>query len=625
MDGAEIKIASSAAFAYLGNIKFVPAESKKEWRMDPVGKVTSGPKITEENLAGIREKEVNSKIENGYFKELNYIEKRPVPQPAEQSIKRGFMLFEQPWMELLFKNSVPFADTGKVELKTSLAPGEFEPVTLGVRAIRDLPCVTLRMSKPFTDGIRADIAVVESIPKRTSNYCSASEFIVAPQYLEKKDSVDIKASQTRQFWITLHAPENLKPGNYQAELELASGGSVEKIPVTACVYDLKLRPVEGYDIGFWIGFGGRDKESIEQQVKSLIDHGMTSFVAGNFFDVKGNKTENYTIDFNSSTATLIAEACKKYNLRGNMIVAVDTLIKGDAFTRLVKEFDDHANRNQWPKRLYTTYDEVPSHPHIFPAFTKSIKALHEAGFPVMADHIWYKTSRPLQKEIDLATPYIDVFANRFSTRRLFYVDSWEEMEDEALKRGKKLYAYNSNNALTFAQPGAMRFAGGWFFRSIAKNTTGHLIWAFNTSTSHPYTDLDGDTTDWLYIYPPHGKRNGGPAIDFEAFREGVDDLRYILTLEYEIAAARKSGFNTQANAAETVMNTLKNSFDKKTFCEKSVFLDSKWAERELGKDGKIYVSGELNIPIGWTLADYAKAREKMAAEIVKLQKLNRNK
>jgi hypothetical protein len=344
-------------------------------------------------------------------------------------------------------------------------------------------------------------------------------------------------------------------------------------------------------------------------------------VSGNFFTLKGNKPENYTIDFSASTATLVGEACKKYKLRGNMIISVDSLNKGDAFIRLVKEFDDYADKHHWPKRIYTTFDEVPSHPEIFPAFIKSIKALHEAGFKVMGDHIWYKTSRPLKKEVEQAAPCIDIFVNRFNTRRLFYVDSWKEMEAEALKRGKKLYAYNSTNALAFAQTGAMRFAGGWFFRSFGKHTAGQLFCSFNSSKSFPYTDLDG--TDWLYVYPPNGERKGGPAIDLEAFREGVDDLRYIITLEHEIAVARKNGFNAQANTAETVLNKLKNSFNSKLFYDKSVFFDSKWTERRQDKNGKIYVSGELNIPNGWTLADYAVARKKMVAEIIKLQKLNR--
>ncbi len=624
MDDVQIRLASNAAPAYLGNIKFVPSASTKEWRMDPVGKVTAGSKLTAAKLYEQREKEVANRIADGYFKELNYVEKRSVPTPGAVSVNRGYILFEQPWMELLFKNSAPPADSARLELKTSFAPGEFEPLTLGLRAIDSLRNVRLRMSKPFFNGITAEIAVVEAIPKRTSNYRGRSEFINAPQYLEKNHVIDIEADQTRQFWITLHASGNTPPGIYQAEFELVSNTNVETIPVTARIHDLKLRPVEGYDIGFWVGFGGMDRQSIEQTIKTMIDHGMTSLVTDHFFTLTGDSPENYAIDFSASTATIVGEACRKYNLRGNMIVAVDALNRGKAFTRLVKEFDAYAEQRHWPPRIYTTYDEVPSHPHVFDAFTESIKVLHEAGFRVMADHIWYKTSRPLQKEVDLATPYIDVFVNRFNTRRLFYVDSWEEMETECINRGKNLYAYNSTNALTFAQAGAMRFAGGWFFRSFGRGTIGHLFCAFNKCRNNPYTELDGDTSDWLYVYPPQGKRKGGPAIDFVAFREGVDDLRYILTLEHEISAARENGFTADADAADSILDRLKNSFDKQRFYEESIFFDSKWSHRKINENGRIEVSGELNIPNGWNSTDYAFARDEMAAAIVKLQKVNRN-
>ncbi|MBR2720193.1 MAG: hypothetical protein IKB74_02550, partial [Lentisphaeria bacterium] len=98
--------------------------------------------------------------------------------------------------------------------------------------------------------------------------------------------------------------------------------------------------------------------------------------------------------------------------------------------------------------------------------------------------------------------------------------------------------------------------------------------------------------------------------------EGTDDLRYIMTLEDRIARAGKAGIDTQA--AEKVLKELAASFDfGDNFRKNSVFLDSKFA-RQYDKNGKRYGEGEFNIPVGWKLADYQQAREKIIAEIIKL-------
>ena len=104
-----------------------------------------------------------------------------------------------------------------------------------------------------------------------------------------------------------------------------------------------------------------------------------------------------------------------------------------------------------------------------------------------------------------------------------------------------------------------RFALGWFFRTLGKKTRSQFIYAYNHTNSDPYNDLDGGATDWMYDYPAAPGHKGGFAINYEAMREGIDDLRYITTLENQILTARANKIDT--TAAETVVANLMNSFD----------------------------------------------------------------
>jgi len=307
---------------------------------------------------------------------------------------------------------------------------------------------------------------------------------------------------------------------------------------------------------------------------------------------------------------------------------------------LIRQIMQFGKEKGYPPFYFYTIDEVLSNPPRLPMAIWEAEAIHEAGGIVWSDHIWYKTSRPYQKEVDQMAKNIDVFVNRFNTKRLWYVDSWSEMEDEAERLGKEVWSYNIDNALTFSQTAMKRFAFGWFFRTLGSKTRGQMVWAYNHWGGSPYSDLDS-STDWMYCYPKVKDSPGGFCIDFEAMREGVDDLRYITTLEKRIEAAKKAGRDT--DSAEKLIAELKGSFDfGEDFTSKSVFLNSSFEKQWMAADGRglfsepvvrlrkewgldylpagLFCSGRFNLPVGWAFEDYHSARERIAEEIIRIDK-----
>lgn len=624
----KIHIASNGLF-YLGYIKFIPAENRRkvDHPLDELVSVSKEPRALLNEAA----KKIDERIKSGYFKERIYVEKRPQPTPLAESTQRGYMLFNHNWMDLLFKVNVPKSDPGKIILKAATTPGEFEPITFGVRGLRNINGLTIRQSKTFQSAtglkatVKVDFAIIEPCIKRSTSYNGPSEFIDGPQYLEPAYPLNLKPAESRQFWITLQATPDTQPGLYSGEFELKNSSNTETIPVELEIYPFKLDPIKGYDLGFWATT--LSNEHAEQMIKDMAEHSMTSVFlhAQNILKIKGETLQNLTIDFDSCIFPTIVESFRKYGMKGNLILGSELIMskalsfpeaqQQEVYKKLVSQLDDYTHKNDGPKILYMSYDEILSHPANLSNFTKEVRLQKELGLTTANDHIWYKTSRPLQKELDQVADFIDVFIVRFNTKNLWYVDSWEKMIDTVIKREKKLYAYNSNNAITFAQTAAMRYIAGWFFRNIGQGSTGQMVWTYHMFHGSPYNDLDG--TDWCYIYPPYGNRKGGPSIDFESFREGADDLRYILTLENLIARAKQR--NVDTNDAQKVLDSLKNSFDLELFRKESVFFDSQWDTAWTDASGKRFASGQFNLPNGWNLNDYDQARRQIAEAIIQLK------
>ena len=620
MDGGKI-VFHPGGFMYLGYIKFIPSANRRKKDYPKWECVSVTPE--KRTYRQIWDQTINSLIAKRYYIERKFVDDKKPPVPSAASEKLGCIVTPHDWMDLLFENAVPAKDPGKVVLKAKAAPDEFEPACLAVYGLRDLDKVSLSGGEDLAKaGITSEITVVRSLPKRTTNIYGPSEFIMGPQYLERTQETSLKKGASKLFWITLKVGKDVKPGTYKGSFTLKTPAGEREIPAAVTVRPLKLDPV----LRETIAIAGNNYEHTPNRPKYLADHGCNGL--GLDIDRDFRRTAK-GIDVEHSVAVKVIEYMKKHGL--NMIrinlhgLSVDCFRKGndELFRQSLKDIMAYAAKHDWPPVYFYTMDEVLSNPHSLKAAQWEMENIKAVGGRIMSSHIWYKTTRKFQKEAETMSEKIDLFHNRFSTRKLWYVDSWEEMMARCKKEGKKLSSYNIDNAILFAQPAMKRFSSGWFFRTLGRDA--HQQWHFHWHKTNrsPYTDLDGkgECVDWCYDYPAGRGHKGGFPIDFEGVREGVDDLRYITTLENRIAEAKKKGLADAAAEGEKVLTDLKKSFDfGKNFVKNSVFLDSHFEKSWEGENGDRFCSGRYNLPNGWRFEDYHKAREKIASEIIKLDK-----
>ncbi|MBQ9500709.1 MAG: hypothetical protein IJU70_00985 [Lentisphaeria bacterium] len=607
-------------FYYLGYLKFIPAANRraKENTPDPDVSVTRG---AVEKVSPARAVAANAHL----FTERRYVDDRPAPVVSEISRKRGFQIFSHPWMRLLFTNSCASADTGKAELKIAASPGEYEPATLGIRALRDAGRVSLRQSRPFgSSGISAEIAVAESIPKRSTSYHGRSEYMTAPQYLEKTDAVELKKEIARQFWITFHVPRGTPAGRYRGEFELVSLSGIVKIPAEVEVYPFELEH-PGMSYGMWVQ--EFNERMVREDFEAMGRHGMNwvcmhSDKAVKFDDMR---LDSMKMDLDRSLFSVAAETLQKHS-PVTMITLYDGVLREviganrgreiEALKKVREITGEYCRKRNFPEIHWLGDDEVLSHPRRIDDCIARLKMYKKAGLRVGMNHLWKKTVRPQQEAAAKLAALSDMFIIRYNTGTLYYVDTWPEILAACLAEGKTLLSYNNDSCLTMAQPAGKRFAHGWFLRSIGKGSSGMGWYMYLGISGSPYTDLDG-SSDWCYTYPPAEGRKGGPSIDFEALREGIDDMRYIRTLEKTVAEAKKRNIDT--SEAEGLLTALANSVDRARFLKNSLFINSVW-DRSYEKDGRRFASGDYLPPIGWSVEDFDQARAKIAAMIMKLHK-----
>lgn len=632
MSGQKILIHPCGYNAYIGYVKFVPADTM----------------TTAEKALYLKAKIENKITANDYFNELSredlkervYVEKNKMPELSSRQKTQGYVLFPVNWQKLIFPVSVPDKNYENLTLTLSASKGEYEPVSFCIRALEDLKDLSLKKTASFKNAkggkldCDMDIGIVENMLKHSKNFSGKNpEAINGPQYIEQFKTISIHKDQTRQFWITFKVPETASPGLYKGNLLLSCENKTDLIiPVELEVYPFSLEKLTGINIGLFSGLRSLNGISIESELADMKEHGMTSIFVTHkdLIKIKGDSPSALKIDFENSKITEVVKGMKKLNYSGDLFFKTDDILNYSkkfpdekdfetAYVNIVKQLEDYAKSNNWPKLIYQSFDEILSSPKNLPEFIKEMTLLKKAGVTTEHDHMWYKSSRPLQEQIDKCVNLVDIFLLRYNSRSLFYVDSWEEILKKCKELNKDIYSYNTDNASVFPDPSAMRFIGGWFFKTVGDGCKGQFIYSYQDFSGSPYNDFDGaGDADWLYMYPSMGGSKGGPSIKWEALREGIDDLKYIATLEKLIKEAKSKGKFEVAGKGEKVLDEIKKSFDIALMKGKCVFLEQKWGEEWSGDNGKLFCAGEYTLPNGWSFDKYDEARKQIAQKIIEL-------
>ena len=639
MTGKKVTLHSVGDRVYFDFIKLVPSEAEMEYPA-PEGVL---PTVTREKRKHPAERVAERLRSDPKYRERVYISGKKLPPPGKASAEAGFMVYPVNYMDMIFPESFPDADVAAPAMEISAAQNEFEPGSFCVIPLQGGRKFSMKVH-PFIKGRDAipqanvKLGYVRHLPRRTIACYGASEYMNGPQYIEGNIPATLPENKISQFFLTIHVPSDAAPGEYSGSIEILSGKTSRLLPVKLTVYPFALARTFGYDVGMSTAMQNIGFADDNEELRDLRDHNINMLfiqtgIGGDYVEISGDSPETIKIDFEKSRLFRIMNEMKRLGYEGHVRMECSFALRfaqkflpdqkayDQAIVNIMSAINNYAKEHDYPPMCFQLYDEVVSHPHMLDAYYDGIRKLKAAGITIIGNHMWKKTTRAYPEKVARCIPYIDIFSLRYNSRNLWYVDSWDEIEDDCEAEGKTLHAYNSNNAITFTQTETMRYMVGWFFRTAGRKTKGHGTWCYQWPNGNPYEDFDSSGSDWIYHYPPNPQENiaGGPAINWECMREGIDDLRYILTLENMIAEAEKSGHKAAADSGRKLLKKLRNAFDLEEMSRRCIFLEQKWEKSGTLPDGRLYASGTFAIPNGVKPADYDVFRRKIAQEIIKIK------
>jgi len=498
------------------------------------------------------------------FKEVPYVETATMVQPTAADRQQGFVAWTPSWMTLIYPNSVPTAEDVKHPLTSFATPGEYEPVVVAVRALQALPGVTVQVGDlqgPAGSRLPAaawDVRTVKCWPQRKGSSWT-TEYQIMPELLEPARPLDIKADTTQEWWLTVKVPDDARPGEYRGPVTVkTAAGKQWQTTLQFRVLPFRLAEAERVVGMYW-----RDErvsgEVLDQQVRDMVAHGMRGV------------TINQAPEISAVDGKLVVDTVK---LRAFLRHLRELGLRGPVpyntnFTSAIKRALPGADLNDAYPQVIAALEQVSSDP-------TALKLLHYPVDEIGGDDKRGQTAHDLCAligKVPGATSYITVnnYAGGEKWGDTFdiwcgNIDYTVEQEQKLLAAGKRYMRYGSSYVNDCRK--SRNNCGFGFYKRPAEAM---YFWHYQAYNGDPFNDLDGDARDWCAAYPgPDGTPI--PTMDWEAHREGIDDMRYIATLK-QLAAKAEQGEAGQKPAAEQALAEL-----QAVLATDDTITQTRWAE-----------------------------------------------
>jgi len=487
----------------------------------------------------------------------------------------------------------PLAHKPAGALKCSPCPGEFEPVSLIIFAARDLrgfrvipralegpdgavlPAAALdvRIIKWWYQGkgrtihassekeLKAELllyddALVRVDRTKEANYlrstgpdgkqryvlCSGTDSAnladVRPKDAATLQPVDIPRGVVREFWITVHVPDGVPPGLYRGRLEWrADGGASGTVPIEVRVHPFKLAPPRLiYAIYYTgrlspddrpaIGCTRKSRQQYRVEMQNLRNHGVlypTSYQRWNpeilfrIFAIRREAGLPTDMFFNLGRTTGCPQTPEKLA----------------ALARDVRKWVAFCRKHGYRDVYFYGIDEASG--ERLRAQRAAWKTVQEAGGKTFVA-CYLKTFEDMGGLLNCAVlagpPRREEARKWHSVGSLIfcYANPQVGVEDpEVYRRNFGLLLWKNG------YDGAMDFAYQYAF---------HHIWNDFDDTRYRDHNFTYPTVDGVV-----------DTIQWEGFREGVDDVRYVTTLEQTIRKAR-AAHPALAESAQQWLNSI---------------------------------------------------------------------
>ena len=499
---------------------------------------------------------------------------RALPTYAQSHADKPYLLYiVNPIQDLrILPRSFPVAGIVGTELKVFACRGEFEPASFAISANEELKGVRVAVSplrhsaRPTRDAPSVDVRVVKvwwqaglgisdvrhptltpelllhdeafvSVGPNAQEHRNALKDPQTPRDATTLQPVDIPEGTTKQFWLTVRVPPQASPGLYRGSVDLLPANAAPlRLVLEVEVYPFDLEePLLEYAIYYrgrlspdgkpTIGSERKSEQQFEAELRNMKEHGVVLPTCYTGF----RRREDGTYDF--SQLQRVMEIYRRMGLTKGPIVVMG----GVNFYEFVRTKD--------PKRRQEILQQAVE-------ATKALAQFCRAhGYPPLAFYgIDEASGETLAAERDLFRAIVeaggmtavacgwDFFpaVGRWLTRPIIAIGH-PECYPQVHALGYKVWIYNRPQVGVEAPERYRRSYGLMLWQ---RGEDGACTYAYQHAFGESiYDDFDHPAyRDHVFAYPTvDGVID---TVQWEGFREGVDDVRYLTTLLKVIQEAK---------------------------------------------------------------------------------------
>ncbi len=506
--------------------------------------------------------------------ELGAVEKfLPVQQdtliPSANEFARGWLLYVRDRNYEVLPNSKPAPDEATQALRMRATPGEIESQPFSIYALRDAGKISASPKVANAEGESAWLAgavVVEDVLFHPIQYRPINEhtwptlsYLRYPIFIRPAVGYPMNSGTSRLYWVTVIVPDNVPAGVYQASIQVTDekgARAVLQLEVEVLPFELTTEGLPRFG-SFLSG-----APFAKNEWKFMKRYGMDAlqwFWGSHEIKIKN---DNGRIKMDFSRYDAFVQGMKEAGMRGPLVLSLGNSWLGHYEVKLAEAFGlrllnrmfdgrmvtmadfndprwdelwveglriifDHAKKAGWPELALLIHDEptkyiIEYHPHKYHLVKK-----HFPQVPVYG--VFFQPQEdpgPLVKSCDI------MVANRDLAR----------IKALARAHGKRFWTYN--NICADQSFGKCRLLYGQIPSYYESEVM--WFWCWNYHINNPWNDFGGwgeqvggpaqSDADWVAVYPSVDGAEPVRTLAIEAAREGIDDVRYLKTLENLVKA-----------------------------------------------------------------------------------------
>lgn len=476
----------------------------------------------------------------------------------------SYLLANKDWLDEVDPSARPERSQIGVSLRAMATPGEYEPVSFAVYSFIDLDDVTVRVSdlrgeSSTLPSTCVDVRLVLRGLMRDLYTLPPHRSTVVSRFLLPQQEIDIPSGTFREFHLTVHVPDDTAPGMYRGVVRVEpSDADFRECPIEVEVLPFRLGDPGGKSYGMYYRFPAADQDwsGVPVELADLRAHGVSMLKS------------NLGVEFRAADDQLVPsfaslrrglDLLREHGFRGPLPVGsgADRAAAMLGYD-VVNDYDDLPARQRYLaivkramqelvelNREYSDFELLPTHmDEVFGRdrlnrYNRLSEAVRQVPSLRLYITIHNDPKRDVSEMMQRLDPFVDVrcYNGHCMDNYIQAGNTFADLQAELGKSGDEAWLYHNIRGAFFPAEW-MRLINGFYLWNSPLRI--HTPWIYYSYQGNPFDATDGPYErggDFAYAVPdPKDASRMVPTRHWEAFREGVDDQRYLAKLESLVAA-----------------------------------------------------------------------------------------